>query len=174
MKTIYGKYLKSNFESRNRYHLVWERGSSKKKSHLGQAEKGLRGGGIFGSFFGSPDVPCTWTPFNPKGRHSWPQNTSSGFSTLFPVYLPRCGHTHPPIAHIQSNSQSPSLWSCLSCVPLMVPILAVCLAMWPWALHLFPLKLIYEMGIIIPALFTLHGDWETQQGGRCFRNCQVL
>lgn len=74
-----------------------------------------------------------------------------------------CGHTHPTTAHTQSNFQSPSPWFCLSCVRFMVPIVAVCLGMWPWALHLFPLKLMYEMGIIIPALFTSHGNWRRQQ-----------
>lgn len=83
----------NNFKGRpNRFHFVLARRGSKKRSHLSQTEKWVREGGVL-----SLDVPCTWTPFNPKGKHSWPRNTSNGFATLFPVYLPRvwlCIPTH--------------------------------------------------------------------------------
>lgn len=62
--------------------------------------KWLRGEGILRLLW-KPRCSLHPNPFNPKGKHSWPQNTSSGFATLFPVYLLRvwphtpnhCTHT---------------------------------------------------------------------------------
>ena len=123
------------------------RGSSKKKTPSWSGGE-VRSGRRHSKPPLEAQISLHLNPIQSKGQTLLAWNTSSGFGSLFPVYLPRVWlHTPTCCTHtVQVPVSQPLIlpfkW------PFMVPISAVCLAVWPWALHLFPLNLIYEMGII--------------------------